>query len=194
MGRQLKQLGASSLILSGLLAAGAAHADRGTTYYVSAPVVDADPIVETRMERTAHEECRPVRHRVVDRYEDRRRQDSDAIPTLVGGLIGGVIGRQFGGGSGRDAMTVVGALAGAGIANSSHSRRDRSPRYDTVERCVVTHDIEEVDVVTGWNVTYLYQGHELRRVMQSHPGSHVRVQVQLEPMAGNARHVAYRSM
>ncbi|MCD0506251.1 glycine zipper 2TM domain-containing protein, partial [Bordetella petrii] len=35
------------------------------------------------------------------------------IGTVAGGVVGGIVGNQFGGGSGKDALTVVGALGGA---------------------------------------------------------------------------------
>jgi outer membrane lipoprotein SlyB len=38
--------------------------------------------------------------------------------TFGGALIGGVIGNQFGGGSGRDIATVLGAIAGGAMANN----------------------------------------------------------------------------
>lgn len=38
--------------------------------------------------------------------------------TFGGALIGGVIGNQFGGGSGKDIATVLGAIAGGAIANN----------------------------------------------------------------------------
>ncbi len=37
--------------------------------------------------------------------------------TFGGALVGGVIGHQFGGGSGQDVATVLGALIGGGLAN-----------------------------------------------------------------------------
>ncbi|WP_076413592.1 glycine zipper 2TM domain-containing protein [Shewanella sp. UCD-KL12] len=37
--------------------------------------------------------------------------------TFGGALIGGVIGHQFGGGSGQDVATVLGAIVGAGVGN-----------------------------------------------------------------------------
>ena len=40
-----------------------------------------------------------------------------------GALVGGVIGNQFGGGSGRDIATVLGAIIGGNIANN------RNPKY-----------------------------------------------------------------
>jgi uncharacterized protein YcfJ len=39
--------------------------------------------------------------------------------TIAGAVIGGAIGNQFGNGSGRDAMTVLGAIVGADVANRS---------------------------------------------------------------------------
>lgn len=38
--------------------------------------------------------------------------------TFGGALVGGVIGNQFGGGSGKDIATVLGAIAGGAIANN----------------------------------------------------------------------------
>lgn len=53
--------------------------------------------------------------------------------TLLGAIIGGAIGNQFGEGSGKDAMTVLGAIAGADAANKSGSRQIVG--YTTETRC-----------------------------------------------------------
>ena len=37
--------------------------------------------------------------------------------TIAGAIVGGAIGNQFGSGSGRDAMTMLGAIVGADVAN-----------------------------------------------------------------------------
>jgi len=42
--------------------------------------------------------------------------------TFGGALIGGVIGNQFGGGSGRDAATILGAVLGGSIANNRNNQ------------------------------------------------------------------------
>lgn len=52
---------------------------------------------------------------------------------LAGAIIGGVIGNQFGNGSGRDAMTVLGAIVGADVANKNGSRQIVG--YTTETRC-----------------------------------------------------------
>jgi outer membrane lipoprotein SlyB len=42
--------------------------------------------------------------------------------TFGGALIGGVIGNQFGGGSGKDVATILGAIIGGSMANDSHNQ------------------------------------------------------------------------
>lgn len=62
---------------------------------------------------------------------------------LGGAIIGGAIGNQFGNGSGKDAMTVLGAIAGADIAGKKMDRgRDEVIGYRQEERCknVTTYD------------------------------------------------------
>ena len=42
--------------------------------------------------------------------------------TFGGALIGGVIGNQFGGGSGKNVATILGAIVGGSIANNRHNQ------------------------------------------------------------------------
>lgn len=59
------------------------------------------------------QECQNVRVPVYG------QSNSDAADALIGALIGGAIGNQFGAGSGKDAMTILGAIAGADSARGS---------------------------------------------------------------------------
>ena len=68
------------------------------------------------------------------------------MPGLLGGLVGGLVGNQFGGGNGRKALTVIGALAGSSIARQarpgpphygSHDEYDRL-RSATAPHCETT--------------------------------------------------------
>ena len=43
---------------------------------------------------------------------------SNGWKTLLGATIGGLVGNQFGGGTGREVATAVGALAGAAVAQN----------------------------------------------------------------------------
>lgn len=53
---------------------------------------------------------------------------------LAGAIIGGAIGNQFGNGSGKDAMTVLGAIIGADAANKRGGQQ-RIIGYTTETRC-----------------------------------------------------------
>ena len=44
---------------------------------------------------------------------------------ILGAVVGGVLGHQVGGGSGRDAATVVGAIGGAAVGNQIERRNRR---------------------------------------------------------------------
>lgn len=54
---------------------------------------------------------------------------------LVGGaVVGGLLGNQVGGGHGRDAATVVGAVGGAMAGNEIEKRRNTNTEYEIVVR------------------------------------------------------------
>jgi uncharacterized protein YcfJ len=69
--------------------------------------------------------------------------------TIVGAIIGGAIGNQFGNGSGKDAMTILGAIAGADVANKNGGQRivgytqetqcSNQTVYVTTEKRVYSH-------------------------------------------------------
>lgn len=191
MKRQLRTLTRSAAMAMLVGVAGqaiAAHDGSRNTYFIDAPVVASEPIVATRVERTPRETCRPVERRVAyrGRGHDHHDHGGDGLSTLAGGLIGGAIGRQFGGGSGRDAMTLIGAFTGAAIAGANSDRRhhDHDRRYvkRVEQHCKIVEEIREYEVVEGWNVTYLYQGREFTRRTTERPGSHIRLRVEVEPV------------
>lgn len=56
------------------------------------------------------------------------------VGAVAGGLIGGLLGNQMGGGDGRKAMTVVGAVGGGLAGNEIEKRRNASTVYVTQVR------------------------------------------------------------
>ena len=159
----------------------AAH-DKDGSFYAYGKVVEAEPIIVKTIETTPHKECRLVRQQRVVR---RDHHDEAILPSLLGGLLGGVIGHQFGGGRGKTALTIAGAFAGASIAkDSSHEyRHDRRFRdYEVRERCTIVEQVHEVEKVDGYRVTYLYQGREFTRTTRQHPGTRIRLRVQVIPV------------
>ena len=82
-----------SLFSSALIAD---HDDFENDYYTYGEVIHTEPIIRRTRHSIPRTECHPiVKHHRVVRHDHRR---SNAIPALLGGLLGGVIGHQFGGG------------------------------------------------------------------------------------------------
>ncbi len=104
----------------------------------------------------------------------------------MGSLIGGAVGRQFGGGRGRDALTIAGALAGADIANERAAHRHDGRRIESRERCVTMQEVRETRVIEAWRVTYFYQGKEFTRTVHGRPGDRIRVRIRVEPLRDEA--------
>lgn len=61
-----------------------------------------------------------------------RKGEGTGLGAVAGGVIGGVIGNQMGGGSGRDAMTVIGAVGG-GVAGHEIEKRQRATTAYRIE-------------------------------------------------------------
>lgn len=58
-------------------------------------------------------------------HEELVRDKKNGWHTFGGALIGGVIGNQFGGGSGRDVATILGAIIGGSIVNNHHAQPEK---------------------------------------------------------------------
>ena len=127
----------AGVVLLAAVAAAPAVADRGTTQYVYADVLDVKPLIRTVEVEIPVRECyeRPVRR------EPRR---ASLGRTIAGGIIGGVIGSQIGDGSGRQAATIAGSVIGAAAAND---RREETAhgRY-----CETTYEYETRERVDGF--------------------------------------------
>ena len=85
--------------------------------------------------------------------------DGSATNELVGGLIGGAIGNQFGGGNGKKALTVAGALLGASIAHDGE-RKGRG-EYELVEKCETKYSREMKEEFDGYVTKVDVQGNTL---------------------------------
>lgn len=81
-------------------------------------------------------------------YGVRRGSAGDA---LAGAVIGGAIGNQFGGGDGKDAMTVLGAIVGMGVANQP---RSGVVGYDYEQVCETVEVVTDVYSFSHYKVTY----------------------------------------
>jgi outer membrane lipoprotein SlyB len=59
------------------------------------------------------------------------RGDSNGLGAAGGAVVGGLLGNQVGGGRGREAMTVVGAIGGAFAGNQIQKQANASRSYET---------------------------------------------------------------
>jgi uncharacterized protein YcfJ len=112
-------------------------------------------------------------------YDD--HGSNPAGSALMGALVGGAIGHQFGSGSGNDAATIAGALIGASVAHSNAVRnsapRTVVDRHEKRTRCADRYDEREEERVTGYRVTYYYDGQRYVTRMDRDPGDTVRVAI-----------------
>ncbi len=173
--------------------------------YEEARILAVEPIVRVVRVQRPRRECwdevayeeprRDHRYRGYgSRYSNHRA--GTAGPTIAGGLIGGVLGRQFGSGKGRDAMTLVGTLVGAAVANDRATARrsygnsgyqtaayEEERRPVTVERCRVDTESFEEERVEGYNVSYEYQGETYSMRMAEPPrGETIKLRVHATPV------------
>jgi uncharacterized protein YcfJ len=158
------------------LASGFVHA--GGVTYQTVPVLEVEPrysVTRSPVERTV---CWDE-----TTYQRVGGSSDSATPTIVGAIVGGVIGNQFGGGNGKRAMTAAGAALGGSIGRDA-GRANSPARYTPVteERCTIQRDFEERNVITGYRVSYLFDGQVHSTHMRHHPGDSIRVRVSVTPV------------
>jgi uncharacterized protein YcfJ len=147
---------------------------------VSARVVAVEPLVRYVAVDRPRQQCwdEVVRQPV--------RPFGVAGQTAAGSIIGAAIGRQFGSGNDRDALTVLGAVAGGAVAhrravvNEGYAARDVA-----VQRCEVVNERVTEAVNDGYLVTYRLEGERYTMRTDRHPGEFVQIA---------ARPVGYRQV
>jgi len=142
-----------------------------------ARVIEAEPVTRIVRKPVQEEVCwQEEVYREVPGYRSR-------TPVVLGAILGGVIGHQFGGGSGRDAMTLAGAALGGTIAKDSQRRNNPREFYASLEdRCGINTNWRETEQVIGWDVVYEYDGETYVTRMQDEPGDRIRVRVDVRPL------------
>ncbi len=205
-------MGLALMLLGTSVSSAASAAGGATSYSVRVPVVSSTPILSSRTESVPERICKPVQSRTYssaydnrygDRYNSRytkRYSGYDGDPSyrggrgnniggqILGGIIGGAVGNQFGRGNGRKALTIAGALVGSSLARDAGNGRDRGS-YGSYERdcepeyvCRTSTVERVVETVTGYEVTYEYNGALHVRNMSYDPGEFIELRVTAEPL------------
>lgn len=179
----LSLCGVTSALADGPRNRGRGHAYGHGPAFVNARVVDVEPVMRYVSVNRPREECwnEIVREPV--------RPYGVAGPTVAGGIIGAAIGRQFGSGNDRDALTVLGAVAGGAVAHQRAVRNGGLATRDVaVQRCEVVNDRVTERVVEGYLVTYRYDGRTYTMRTDRHPGDWVQLAVDVRPVGYRVRH------
>lgn len=101
-------------------------------------------------------------------------QDTNQVAgTATGAVLGGVLGHQVGGGNGKKLATVAGAIAGGVIGKKVQERHQQNSTYQTTER--VCSNVRGSDRVTGYEVSYNYDGRDNQIQMSYKPGNQLAV-------------------
>ena len=94
--------------------------------------------------------------------------------TVLGGITGGFIGSTIGDGNGQIAAAAAGAAIGALIGNNADERNTSSVAVpQQVQRCQLVDHYRQG--ITGYKVTYNYNGRNSATVLPYDPGQQVKV-------------------
>jgi uncharacterized protein YcfJ len=153
------------------------HHDEVTYDY--ARVIDVEPVVRLVEVETPERHCW---EEPVQRHYGGGGHDS-ITRLILGGIFGSVVGNQFGGGAGKDLLTVGGAILGASVGyDSSRHYRGGGYRTELETRCEVSYRPHHEEHIDGYRVTYVYNGRTYVRHMQHTPGRRIKIRVKQTPL------------
>lgn len=133
---------------------------QSTTDY--ARVLNVVPITGPEV---AREVCRS------DQESAPRTRERSSTGAVLGGLGGALVGSRFGDGNGKVAATIAGTVGGA-ILGDRYDNRDADRGEPMMRRCETVY---EPGRLSGYQVTYEYQGQRGTVTMNRDPGDWVRV-------------------
>lgn len=110
-------------------------------------------------------------------------QKASTADVVASAIFGGLLGNQVGDGKGKDAATLLGAIAGADIANKKGQSKQVIVGYDQQEVCDVVMQQRSVNQVTGYN-TYIEFGGNVWKMTTTIPyteGEFLSVNVNITP-------------
>ena len=140
-----------------------------------AKVVSVDKIYKTHTIREPYQDCY-----IKEFYQG--DGDGSATNEIIGGLFGGLIGNQFGGGDGKKAMTVAGAVLGASLAHDDELAKSKTGTVVSKEICETKYRTESKERLSHYRVEYEYDGRTFTYTTKNKPYSDtIRVNVNISP-------------
>ena len=131
------------------------------------------------------EVMRPVKQCWTERVAHTRPSRPNVGPTLAGGVIGGVLGSRLGRRRGNAPLVLAGALTGAAIGRRLSRPAYTAPvtTWQDVQRCTTVNRREQRQQVVSYRVDYSYEGQIFTAQTRHHPGSYIRVRVDVDPVS-----------
>ena len=167
-----------------LLLAACAAPSYAYDYTDTAEVVSAVPIYQTVNE--PRQQCWTE---LVTYYGESGRSNGGAI---IGGITGGLLGAQVGKGNGRIAAAATAAAIGALVGDRLDNRYSySSPVTRPVQRCSVVDNYRKA--ISGYQVTYFYNGRNATVVLPYDPGPRVRIGVGIADNGGSHTYIVAQS-
>jgi len=157
---------------------------KGHSHQTFAKVVAVDPIMQSVAQRIPHQQCWTEQVR----YQGSNDSYRSNTAAIFGGIVGAAIGNSIGRGHHQDnknIKTLAGGLLGAAIGGDigARSRAQHAPvEYRNEQRCSTEYETQWQQTITGYNVTYRYQGETYNTRMDYDPGDKIRVHVQVRPV------------
>lgn len=97
---------------------------------------------------------------------------SNGWETFLGAVVGGLVGNQFGGGTGKEVATAVGAVAGASVARN-RANQSYSVEYRLVELLIQTDDKRLINVIQDVDSSMIFQRNDPVRILYFNDGVRV---------------------
>ena len=125
----------------------------GTSVTLYGKVQSSTPIIENVIQEVPEQFCYLESVPVYSRVTSTR--DPSTADVMAGIIIGGLIGNQVGGGKGKDAATIIGAIIGADVVNKKKQVTSGQTivGYHQEERCETRYNRRAVQMVVGFETT-----------------------------------------
>ncbi|MEX2469535.1 MAG: glycine zipper 2TM domain-containing protein [Pseudohongiellaceae bacterium] len=150
------------------------------TSYEYAQVIEARPVYRLVEISTPQEQCWEEEIVVADYRRDHGSSTPVLVSTIIGGALGNAVGHNK---SNKRVGAVLGAVLGHSIGRDIVRSNSRTgTQYEVVQRCETVYQQHEEERLTGYQVTYLYNGEEYTVRTDSDPGDSIRVRVSVQPV------------
>ena len=180
----------------------------GDSFYARGKVIAATPRYQTVTVAHIHDDSCWSRVRP-HHSSDRNHGTNEVAATVVGAVIGGTVGHVLFKKSGLKGVgTVAGAIIGGSVGNNigssshhfqksgyqkssyqksrhSHNSGHYSSGYSTASHRKVLHCRQEysrIEEISGYEVTYKYQGEIYHTRTRHHPGKKIKLRVTVDPV------------